>query len=410
MLGLAAWLLYLDPRGRQNVSFAAFLTARGLTLFFSLLEPLDPERARLWIPLLGMFHLVTIGALVFFAANFPYPRGIVGGSRYAVGWVALAILAYSVLILRDPCLVICYAGDGAPLVGIVLVPTTSVLLGAAALVILSERRRLGETPLREQVLLVGGILAANALFDATRDLTLQARGSYAVDFGAALPGGLVAWSPIVAFALASTAIATTLGTRRPRRLLLVCGLALASGLVVGGAGAEGVAALNLVITGFWRLAVPAVVAYGLIHLQLFELDARVRVGISRSTLFGFFGVAFLVADEFVTNLVGDQYGLAAGALAAGGLLVAVAPLRRLAHRFAKATVPEKTLGPETYLAAAEVALADGILTPAEERGLAKLAQRIGLDPVQALDLRDEAARRLKEALSPATETTGSSPL
>lgn len=56
---------------------------------------------------------------------------------------------------------------------------------------------------------------------------------------------------------------------------------------------------------------------------------------------------------------------------------------------------------DAYRAAVEMALADGVVTRAEERALARLAQACGLDHLEALDVREEVERERAAAASEA---------
>lgn len=86
-------------------------------------------------------------------------------------------------------------------------------------------------------------------------------------------------------------------------------------------------------------------------------------------------------------------------MAAGLLLFAIAPLQRVADKVANVALPnvaEPTAvaarpaaeRADAYRGAVRMALADGVVTKAEERALAQLAQALQLGPREAFDLRE----------------------
>ncbi|HLE96946.1 MAG TPA: hypothetical protein VI997_06195, partial [Candidatus Thermoplasmatota archaeon] len=160
------------------------------------------------------------------------------------------------------------------------------------------------------------------------------------------------------------------------------------GIAVDAAGTAGIA----------RLAMAAILAYAILRHQLFDLDVKVKWTLRRGTLAAMFLAVFFVVAQVAQTFLTDALGLVVGGMAAGLLLFAIAPLQRMAERVADVAMPgvrdprERAVAlgaDEAYREALRMALEDGVITPAEERSLARMARQLGIDPERALDLRDE---------------------
>lgn len=146
-------------------------------------------------------------------------------------------------------------------------------------------------------------------------------------------------------------------------------------------------------------------AYGILRTQLFDLDVRMRRGISRGTLAASFVVVYLVASQAARLLVEPAWGPWLGLVAAALLVLALSPLQGLAERFAAALVPTSS-SDARRLEVFESAVADayaqgrGELSSEDREFLSALARDLGITPRE----RDFLQRR------PRTGTRSNDPL
>lgn len=160
-------------------------------------------------------------------------------------------------------------------------------------------------------------------------------------------------------------------------------------------------AINSGALGVLRLIGTGLLAYAIVRHQLFDIDLKIKWGISRGTLAGIFIAVFFVASEGAEELFSTALGPLWGILGAGLLVFAISPLQRLTERVADAAMPRVKDDPEyrlvrkreVYKAALESALMDGMVTERERSVLATLADELGLSAREALDLERAAATR-----------------
>ena len=138
------------------------------------------------------------------------------------------------------------------------------------------------------------------------------------------------------------------------------------------------------------LAVP-LIAYGILRMQLFDIDLRIRWTIKQSTLAGaIVAILFLVteaADRFLTAELGSLAGLVAAAI----VVFFLAPLQRLAERVAAAAMPNTRNTPEyvafrkmqVYESAVSEALEQGGISAKERNLLGHLRQSLGVSEADA---------------------------
>ena len=151
------------------------------------------------------------------------------------------------------------------------------------------------------------------------------------------------------------------------------------------------------VVGIVRIAAFATLVHGVLRHGLLGFDLSVptarRGTLATIGLVGFFAVA-QVAQEFLSGTM----GIVLGGVAAGVLLFAAAPLQRAAERLASREVPTDSAGPgrragavaeSTFKAAVRAARHDGVVTAAEERHLAEVADGLGLTPGEMVRLRHE---------------------
>jgi hypothetical protein len=153
------------------------------------------------------------------------------------------------------------------------------------------------------------------------------------------------------------------------------------------------------IGGLWRLALPLLVAYGLVRHHIFDIDVKLKWTIGSGTLAGFFLAVFFVVAQLVQNALGEVYGWLVGGIAAGLLLFALSPLQRLAEQVAHAALPgakpiaamnrdERLL---VYRDTARVVWADGAIDRNERAMLDRLRETLGLTREEASVIESEAA-------------------
>lgn len=134
--------------------------------------------------------------------------------------------------------------------------------------------------------------------------------------------------------------------------------------------------------------------YAVLHGEIPGIDAKVRFGISKSfvaaVFIGVFFAASEVAQQFFGQRTGNEYY---GIAAAGLLVVAIAPIQRLADRVAKKAVPsahlDETSAHALYRKQAKLVWADGNITRKERRLLQQLRDHLNLPPHDAERIEDE---------------------
>lgn len=141
--------------------------------------------------------------------------------------------------------------------------------------------------------------------------------------------------------------------------------------------------------GLAALVFTAMLAYGIVHAQVFDLDIKLKWTVKRGTLAGIFIATFFVVSQLIQNVTSDTFGVVVGAVAAGLLLFAINPLQRLAERLSAAAVPNadgdsiQVRKSEVYKAALEGALQDGKLTTKERSVLTRLQLELGIANAEA---------------------------
>lgn len=135
----------------------------------------------------------------------------------------------------------------------------------------------------------------------------------------------------------------------------------------------------------------ALLAYGVLRAQLFDIDVRVRRGVRRGTLAGVFLAAFILVSEIAQNYVSASFGYVAGGIAAALLFLVVSPLQRFSERVAEVAIPATRTTPEylafrkleVYKAAVESARETGGVSAKERATLGRLREKLGVSDVDA---------------------------
>jgi len=153
-------------------------------------------------------------------------------------------------------------------------------------------------------------------------------------------------------------------------------------------------------TAVVTIAYVALLAYGILKTQLFDIDLRIKVGLSRGTVVAVFLAVFVVVAQIAQELLSDTLGLVVGGIAAALLLFAAAPLQRAAHRLADRAMPGVTASPDylsyrklhVYRAAVEAAQADGVITHRERTVLDTLRHELSIRDEDAVQIESDVGR------------------
>lgn len=135
-------------------------------------------------------------------------------------------------------------------------------------------------------------------------------------------------------------------------------------------------------------------AYAILHVQLFDIDLRLKRGIRTGAMGGAFFAVFFVVSEAAQLLLSERMGPWVGLAACGLLVFAFSPLQRAADRVAAAALPGVSASSdylafrklEVYKAAVESAHESGGISEKERESLARLRAKLGLRPEDAAAL------------------------
>jgi hypothetical protein len=257
---------------------------------------------------------------------------------------------------------------------------------------------------------LGGLAAIAVFPSAFVAETIPVPGDQPVDW-------LFAWGPmwqVMAFGLVSMytfgivaslsalrSAQTDVARRRARMFLWAFGLRdLAWGgiylfaIVAGNSiTPTGLVSLSQVYSGS-LLVYSLLVGYGILTVQLLDIDLKVRWTIKQGTVAAaFLAVFFLVSEGselFLSNALGNVVGLLASAL----LIFVFAPLQHAADRLAERAMPGVRDTPEyasfrklqVYAAALESAYQEGGVSERERSMLTSVATTLGIHPEDAEQL------------------------
>ncbi len=143
----------------------------------------------------------------------------------------------------------------------------------------------------------------------------------------------------------------------------------------------------LALPGFATLFFAALLSYGMLRARLFDLDLRLKRGVSRGTIAAVFIAIYVVGSQLAQLALAPNFGPIAGLVAAGALMFLIVPLQRAAERVADALMPSVKATPE-YLEERKLgvyrsALADAYsggrsASPMEEALLGRLRNELGI--------------------------------
>ncbi len=148
----------------------------------------------------------------------------------------------------------------------------------------------------------------------------------------------------------------------------------------------------------------ALLAYGVLRFQLFDLDLKLKFALQQGTVGAVIATAFFAGSELLESVV-PVHGTLLGLAAAGIIVLLVRPLQRLAERFADRVMGGISSRPgyledrkhEVYRAALEGALEDGAVSERERGILARVREQLSIPVATAERLEREVI-----ALLPAT--------
>ena len=129
------------------------------------------------------------------------------------------------------------------------------------------------------------------------------------------------------------------------------------------------------------------VAYGVLRVQLFDIDLRIKRTLKRGTVAAAFVATFFVISEFAGNYLSSQFGTVLGVLGTGALIFFLDPIQRAAERLSNAAMPNTVDTPEyeafrklqVYDSAVRAALEDGHISERQRRVLDSMIESMGID-------------------------------
>ena len=173
-----------------------------------------------------------------------------------------------------------------------------------------------------------------------------------------------------------------------------------------GGGAEGPPpSWWFIIPLFYEIAliiyVP-LVAYGVLRVQLFDVDLRIKRTLKRSTVAAAFVATFFVVSELAESYLSSRLGSLFGVVGTGALVFFLAPIQRAAERLSNAAMPNTHDTPEyesyrklqVYEAAVQAALEDGRISDRQRRVLTSMIESMSIDAKVAERLENEARAAL----------------
>ena len=140
------------------------------------------------------------------------------------------------------------------------------------------------------------------------------------------------------------------------------------------------------------------VAYGVMRVQLFDVDLRIKRTLKRSTVAAAFVATFFVVSEFAGIYLSGQLGTMLGILGTGALMFFLDPIQRTAERLSNAAMPNTHDTPEyesyrkiqVYENAVQAALEDGHISERQRRVLNSMIKSMGIDMKVAEQLENDA--------------------
>jgi hypothetical protein len=152
--------------------------------------------------------------------------------------------------------------------------------------------------------------------------------------------------------------------------------------------------------GFSIILFVALLTYGIMRTQLFDIDLKIRWGIQKGTIVGVVVAAAFVGEKIAENYLSRAYGWIIGSVVAGLLVFAAPRLNKLGDKVAQTALPKVEMTPsylhfkklEVYKAAVESALEDDqVIDPKERQMLDRLRAKLALTEADAMAIETELA-------------------
>lgn len=129
------------------------------------------------------------------------------------------------------------------------------------------------------------------------------------------------------------------------------------------------------------------VAYGVLRVQLFDIDLRIKRTLKRGTVAAAFVATFFVISEFAGNYLSSRFGTVLGIMGTGALMFFLDPIQRGAERLSNAAMPNTLDTPEyesfrklqVYDSALRAALEDGHVSARQRRVLDSMIESMGIN-------------------------------
>lgn len=159
--------------------------------------------------------------------------------------------------------------------------------------------------------------------------------------------------------------------------------------------------LSITISLLYQVAVilyVPLVAYGMLRVQLFDIDLRIKRTLKRSTIAAAFVATFFVISELAGNYLSDQLGAVMGVLCTGALVFFLNPIERAAERLTDAAMPNTVDTPEyelfrklqVYDSALRASLENGRISTRERKILDSLIDSMAIDRQLAQRMEQDA--------------------
>lgn len=396
MAGFGVFVLRKGVGGRANGSFATFAIAFGLAVACRAVadhsDPADPWSTGFWA-VASVFWLVAGIGIGSFGLSFP--TRLKKRQRRLLILPVLVLIIPMVWTIGGSFLIVRSTEGWAAFDGTqgLYGPFSMMAMGVwqAVLVLLPLRHHVAAPLARSQIRWVAGVLTLFPAFSFGAFLLEAPQVALAASAFLALSA--VLWLRESTGNEASKAARNLALLPFLMAFLGILLAALSAGYESGMFGAFGVV----------RVLSVAVLAYGILRAQLFDIDLKVKWTIRRGTLAAIFIAAIFIASEVAQEFFGAQTGSAyLGILVAGVLVFAIAPLQRLADRVADAAMPHVQESEDylvarkqtIYRGAVESALIDGMMSVSERRLLLRLQDDLGLRGDDANLIEEEVLGRL----------------
>lgn len=147
-------------------------------------------------------------------------------------------------------------------------------------------------------------------------------------------------------------------------------------------------------------------AMAILRGSILDLPRRLHAGISKTALVAIIVAVFVGVQTFISEYFTNSVGLVGGAVAAGMLVLGIAPLEGMTRRLADAAIPSARMPLTSRQALAfyrdqvRIAYSDGAVGAKERKALANIRQRLSIPAQAAIALEDDIAAGMSRRGSP----------